>query len=109
MKRNTVLIALFIAAIIGLSVVQYQYFRIGLNLAGLQFNDQMSKAIVEIQEDLEQRNELTYLMGTVLTENKQNFKKSGFNKVGFEGSTFGCVPACRLFQPFGPDRLYRIS
>lgn len=76
MKRNTVLIALFIAAIIGLSVVQYQYFRIGLNLAGLQFNDQMSKAIVEIQEDLEERNELTYLMGTVLTENKQNFKIS---------------------------------
>lgn len=73
MRRKYFYISLFIISIIGLSIVQYQYFRIGLNLAGRQFNENMGEAITSIKEGLGKRNELTYLMGTVLTDEESNF------------------------------------
>ena len=60
----------------GLSVVQFQYFRIGLNLAGVQFDENMSRAMVDIKEELGGRNELTFLIATALTGEQQNFKLS---------------------------------
>ncbi len=73
MSRKYFYISLFIVSIIGLSIVQYQYFRIGLNLAGRQFNENMGEAITSIKEGLGKRNELTYLMATVLTDEESNF------------------------------------
>jgi len=63
-------------AILGLSFVQYQYFRIGLNLAGLQFNQNMGEAVKEIKDDLNRRNELTFLLGSVITKDDSSFNLS---------------------------------
>jgi len=73
MGKKNLYIVLFIIAILGLSFIQYQYFRIGLNLAGVQFNQKMGEAVKEIKQGLYQRNDLTYLVGTVMAENEANF------------------------------------
>ncbi|MDN3643545.1 HAMP domain-containing sensor histidine kinase [Lutimonas halocynthiae] len=73
MGKRHLYIVLFIIAILGLSFIQYQYFRIGLNLAGVQFNQKMGEAVKEIKQGLYQRNDLTYLVGTVMAENEANF------------------------------------
>ncbi|MEL4455324.1 HAMP domain-containing sensor histidine kinase [Lutimonas vermicola] len=69
-------IIIFIVAIIGLSFIQYKYFQIGLNLAGIQFNQKIGETVKEIKEDLFQRNELTYLVGTAIAKEDLNFKLS---------------------------------
>lgn len=76
MVKKYLYISLFIISIIGLSVVQYQYFRIGLNLAGLQFDKNMTEAMAEMKEELSDRNELTYLVATSISGEKENFKLS---------------------------------
>ena len=76
MVKKYIYISLFIISIVGLSVVQYQYFRIGLNLAGLQFDEKMRQALSEIEEGLEGRNELTYLLATSIMGEEQNFNLS---------------------------------
>ncbi len=73
MGKKHLYIILFIIAIIGLSFIQYQYFRIGLNLASVQFNQKMGEVIKDIKQGLYQRNELTYLVGTVMVKNDANF------------------------------------
>jgi len=73
MGKKHLYIVLFIIAILGLSFIQYQYFRIGLNLASVQFNQKMGLAVKDIKQGLYQRNELTYLVGTVIAENEANF------------------------------------
>jgi len=73
MGKKHLYIVLFIIAILGLSFIQYQYFRIGLNLASVQFNQKMGEAVKEIKQGLYQRNDLTYLVGTVMVENEDNF------------------------------------
>ena len=59
MVKKYFYITLFIVSIVGLSLVQFPYFRIGLNLAGHQFNENMGDAIDQIKEGLSNRNELT--------------------------------------------------
>lgn len=76
MVKKYLYISLLIVSIIGLSVVQYQYFRIGLNLAGLQFDENMREAMTQMKEKLSDRNELTYLVGTCITGEEENFKLS---------------------------------
>jgi len=73
MGKKHLYIVLFIIAILGLSFIQYQYFRIGLNLASVQFNQKMGEAVEDIKQGLYQRNDLTYLVGTVMAENEDNF------------------------------------
>jgi len=76
MVKKYLYISLFIVSIIGLSVVQYQYFRIGLNLAGLQFDENMKEAMAQMKEELSDRNELTYLVATSITGEEENFNLS---------------------------------
>ena len=76
MVKKYFYITLFIVSIVGLSLVQFQYFRIGLNLAGHQFNENMGDAIDQIKEGLSNRNELTYLIETSITGEEGNFKLS---------------------------------
>lgn len=76
MAKKHLYIILFIVAIVGLSFIQYQYFRIGLNLAGVQFNQNMGDAVKEIKEELSQKNELTFLVGSAITKEASNFKLS---------------------------------
>ena len=76
MGKKHLYIILFIVAVLGLSFIQYQYFRIGLNLAGVQFNEKMGLAVKDIKKGLYQRNELTYLMGSVMAKDNVNFNLS---------------------------------
>lgn len=76
MAKKHLYIIIFIVAIIGLSFIQYKYFQIGLNLAGIQFNQKIGETVKEIKEDLFQRNELTYLVGTAIAKEDLNFKLS---------------------------------
>jgi len=69
-------IVIFIISIIGLAVVQYQYLRIGLNLAKVQFNEKMGKATTNIKEGLEYPNELSFLVGKAITNDSTYFKLS---------------------------------
>lgn len=71
MKRKYLYIAIFVGSVLGLFVVQYQYLKIGLNLAKVQFDKKVSAAGQEIQEDLSKENQLSFLIATAITE--ENF------------------------------------
>lgn len=62
MKRKKIYIAIFIIAVVGLFVVQYQYLRIGLNLAELQFQQKIERAGSNLKKDLDNENQLSFLL-----------------------------------------------
>ena len=75
-KIHIIIFVVFTISIIGLSIVQYQYLRIGLNLAKVQFNQKMGLTVNEIKEGLQQPNELTFLIGKAITKDDTFFKLS---------------------------------
>ncbi len=75
MNKRKIYIAVFIVSVIGLFVVQYQYLRIGLNLAKVQFNQKLVNAGQEISSGLSNENRLTFLLGKAIT-NEEYFKLS---------------------------------
>lgn len=66
-------IAFFIVSIVGLAIVQYQYLRIGLNLARVQFGQHIAKAGEDIKEGLYSRTQLTYLLEGALEKDSTRF------------------------------------
>ena len=76
MKKRNIYIALFIISICGLAFVQYQYLRIGLNLAKVQFNANLGKVSDEVVNDLKTKNQLTYLIAMALKEDNSFFTTS---------------------------------
>lgn len=56
--------------------MQYQYLKIGLNLAKIQFNSKLAEASKEIILGLNTKNQLTYLVGSALIEDTEYFKMS---------------------------------
>jgi len=76
MRGKKVYIVIFIISIIGISIVQYQYLRIGLNLAKVQFNQKIGLAVNEIKVGLRSENELTFLIGKAITNDDKYFKLS---------------------------------
>ena len=75
-KSHIIIFIIFIISIIGLSIVQYQYLRIGLNLAKVQFNEKMGLVVNKIKEGLKQPDELTFLVGKAITKDDTYFKLS---------------------------------
>ncbi len=76
MNFKKLYIIIFIISIIGLAIVQYQFLRIGLNLAKVQFNQKIGLAVHDIKEELKFSNELTFLVGKALTKDDSYFKLS---------------------------------
>ncbi|MFC4723229.1 sensor histidine kinase [Geojedonia litorea] len=76
MNKRRLYIAIFIVAILGLFVVQYQYLKIGLNLATVQFNKNIGLASQDIKQDLITENQLSFLVGQAITENDSYFDLS---------------------------------
>jgi len=76
MIGKKIYIIIFIISITGLAIVQYQYLRIGLNLAKVQFNQKMGLTVNEIKNGLRQRNQLTFLLGKAITKDDSYFKLS---------------------------------
>lgn len=73
MNRKRVFIIILIISIAGLSFVQYQYLRIGLNLAKVQFNQKIGFTIHDIKDALDNPNELTFLIGKGITKDDSYF------------------------------------
>lgn len=76
LKRKYIYIGLFFVSIIGLTIVQYQYLRIGLSLAKVQFESKIEKASEVIIEGLEADNKLTYLVRNAIQKDTSFFKVS---------------------------------
>ncbi|MFO8146359.1 MAG: HAMP domain-containing sensor histidine kinase [Gillisia sp.] len=67
MRRKYIYIGVFIVSVLGLFVVQYQFLRVGLNLAKVQFDRKMATAGMDIQQDLNSENQLTFLVAKAIT------------------------------------------
>ena len=76
LNTRNIYITVFFVSIIGLAVIQYQYLKIGLNLAKLQFNSNLGEVSSDISLGLERKNQLTYLIGSALREDTAYFTTS---------------------------------
>lgn len=74
MNKRNIYILIFIISVIGLVITQYQYLRIGLNLADVRFNQNVGKSVKTIKSDLSTDNKLTFLLGKAITNDKAYFK-----------------------------------
>lgn len=54
--------------------MQYQYLRVGLNLAKVQFNEKVEKAMVDIKSGLRTENELTFLLASAMQRDTSFFR-----------------------------------
>jgi two-component system phosphate regulon sensor histidine kinase PhoR len=68
-----IILGVFVVAIVGLSVVQYQYAKIGLYVARTQFQQHLADAFDQIHADLSTENELTFLLLQALREDNTYF------------------------------------
>ncbi|HMB62453.1 MAG TPA: HAMP domain-containing sensor histidine kinase [Eudoraea sp.] len=76
MKRSTLYILAFGISILGLSIIQYKYLEIGLNLAKVQFSRKIGTAGQAIQSGLESENQLTVLVASALIKDNSFFTLS---------------------------------
>ncbi|MDB2463626.1 HAMP domain-containing histidine kinase [Flavobacteriaceae bacterium] len=76
MNKRKVYIGILVVSVVGFFVVQYQYLNIGLNLARVQFQKNISKAAQSIKEDLSTQNQLTFLIGQAITLDEGYFTLS---------------------------------
>ncbi len=76
MNGKKIYIIIFIISIVGISIVQYQYLRIGLNLAKVQFNQKIGLTVHDIKNGLEPSNDLTFLIGKAATNDDTYFNLS---------------------------------
>lgn len=95
LKRRKLYIAIFIVSVVGLFIVQYQYLKIGLNLANMQFQQKIERAGLNLKEDLNRENQLSFLIA-------ESFIGSGY----FNLSQDSLQDASRYFlNDFIKDRL----
>ena len=76
MNWRNIYITVFVASILALFFIQYQYLKIGLNLAKVQFNKNVAIASQNIKEDLASENQLSFLVGRALINDESYFDLS---------------------------------
>lgn len=76
MKLKNLYLTIFGISVIGLTIVQYRYLKIGLNLAQVQFNQKIGQSVRSIKSDLYLENELTYLVGKSMTKDNAGIPMS---------------------------------
>ena len=76
MNWRNIYITIFIASILALFFIQYQYLKIGLNLAKVQFNKNIGIASQNIKQDLASENQLSFLVGRALINDESYFDLS---------------------------------
>jgi len=76
LEKRKIYITVFIIAILGLFIVQFQYLKIGLSLAKVQFNKKIAVAGENIKQDLESENQLSFLIGQAAIKSDSYFKLS---------------------------------
>lgn len=74
LTRRNLYVLIFIVAVVGLLVVQYQYLRVGLGLAKAQFSDKMDRARENINSELSEVNSLTYTLGNAIKKDTSEVK-----------------------------------
>ncbi|MCG9970611.1 sensor histidine kinase [Christiangramia crocea] len=62
MKKRIIYIGIFIISVVGLFIVQYQYLRIGLSLAKVQFEQKVENTGNELKKELVNENQLSFLI-----------------------------------------------
>lgn len=72
-KRN-VYVVVFVVSVIGLLVVQYQYLKVGLGLARVQFSKKIDEARSHINEELTEFNTLSYTLANAITKDTSEVK-----------------------------------
>lgn len=72
-KRN-VYVVVFVVSVIGLLVVQYQYLKVGLGLARVQFSKKIDEARSHINEELSELNTLSYTLANAITKDTSEVK-----------------------------------
>jgi len=60
--KNIIILSIFSTAIIALIWIQYQNLKVSLVLTEQKFKQDVGKVVLKIQEDLQNKNELTYLI-----------------------------------------------
>jgi len=73
LKKRNIYIIIFTVSIIGLAIVQYQFLRVGINLAKVQFSSKIGLASENIKNTLETKNKLTFLLGNAIAEDSLYF------------------------------------
>lgn len=73
MNKRKLYISIFIVSVIGLAIVQYQYLKIGLNLAKVQFSQKVSEAGTAIKGGLSEKSQLTVLIEKAITKDSSYF------------------------------------
>lgn len=76
MKKRNIYTIVFIVSILGLAIVQYQYLRIGINLAKVQFSSKIGLVSGNIKKTLETKNKLTFLLANAIEEDSLYFNIS---------------------------------
>jgi len=76
LNKRTLYITIFVVSVLALFVVQYQYLKIGLNLAKVQFNKNIAIASQSIKQDLVTENQLSFLVGRALIKDETYFNLS---------------------------------
>ncbi len=76
MNIKKIYVIIFLVSIIGLIIVQYQYLRLGLNLAQIQFNKKMGIVVNEVKMELREPNQLTFLVGKAIAKDSTYFSLS---------------------------------
>ena len=87
MQKRNLYIIIFIISVVGLVVIQYQYLRIGLNLANVRFNQNIGKFVKSIQSDLSTDNQLTFLLGKAIT-NDDTYFNTGLDSIKTSSNYF---------------------
>ncbi len=82
MNKRNIFIGVFIISVFGLAFVQYRYLQIGLNLAKVQFNEKVEKAIADIKLGLSDQNQLTYLMASAMKRDTSFFRANPDSIIG---------------------------
>ncbi len=72
-KKRTVFIIILVVSVLGLFVIQYQYLRLGLNLAKVQFAKKIELVNKDLKKELAGVNKLTFMMGSAMTNDSTSF------------------------------------
>ncbi len=76
MNKRKLYIAIFVTTIFAFFIVQYQYLKIGLNLAKVRFNQNIGIVSKNIKQDLSTENQLSFLVGSAIVHNESYFDLS---------------------------------
>jgi len=72
-KRNLIVLV-FVVSVVGLFVVQYQYLRVGLGLARVQFSNKIDGTRTNIAKELSEFNSLTFTLGNTIRKDTSAVK-----------------------------------